>query len=223
LPGLRIDIVADIVCPWSFIGVRRLQRALIAENRDDEREYQIFWRPYLLNPDVGPEGVADLDVLSRTIGPESRVKRLQETLKRAAHDVGIDFCFDDMTFLPFAVPAHRLIRQFDGTSRVLDVADRLFSLYFEQGNDISNVDILCDAVADFGVGKADVEDAVRISIRDRESVVLDDSETHRLGINGVPSFIFAGEHVISGAHDQAVLGRMLDVASVVSEGPLSPI
>lgn len=223
MSSLRIDIVADIVCPWSFIGVRRLRRALGAEGRSGHLDHQVYWRPYLLNPDIGPAGADQVDILARTIGPESRIKRFQDTVRRAGAEVGIEFRFDQLGFTPFAVPAHRLIRRFDGGSRVLEAADILFSAYFEEGCNISDLDVLFDCLSPLGYERRDIEAAIRDASLGHDSVVLDDADTQRLGINGVPSFIFAGRHVISGAHDQAVLARMLDVATVVTDDPLSPI
>lgn len=220
---MRIDIVADIVCPWSFIGVRRLASALRDDSREAQDAYQIYWRPYLLNPDVGPEGADQPDILARTIGPQSRVKRFQDTVQRAGDDVGIGFRFDLLTFVPFALPAHRLICRFNGHAQLLAVADCLYSLHFEQGADISSVSVLAPSLAEFGVSGSEAAEAVKLAASGFDGLIMDDGETQRLGINGVPSFIFGGEHVISGAHDQTVLGRMLDIASVVEDRPLSPI
>ena len=208
---MRIDVVADIVCPWCYIGVRRLRAALAAR---PHLRAQVHWRPYLLNPEVGPEGMKQAEFLTRAFGTESRVRRFQETVQRAGASVGIDFRFENADFTPFAVPAHRLLGLLDGDVRVLDLADVLFTQYFTQGRDLGRFEVLAATAADFGLAADDVEEAVREAAHDTAAdVAIDDSETHRLGINGVPSFIFDGQHVISGAHDDVVLVRMLDIAA----------
>lgn len=211
---MRIDIVADIICPWSFIGVRRLRQAL--DTRPD-LESRIFWRPYLLNPDIGPDGMDQADFLARAFGPESRVRRFQETVARAGAAVGIEFRFDQANFTPYALPAHRLISRLDGDRRLLDLADDLYTRYFRDGENIADAHVLATAAAPFGLDDIEAITSVDGTGDDIGDVAIDDAETHRLGINGVPSFVFAGRNVISGAHDSSVLTRMLEVAAVHSQ------
>lgn len=226
---MRIDVVADIVCPWCYIGVRRLRAALAERPR---LQPQVFWRPYLLNPDVGPEGMHQAEFLARAFGTESRIRRFKETVQLAGQAVGIDFQFENADFTPFTMPAHRLLGCFDGDPRVLELADALFTAYFSQGRNFGDPDVLKDIARRSGMADEDVDAAIEGSETDRASAVaIDDSETHRLGINGVPSFVFESRHVISGAHDDVVLTRMLDIAAADSgpylggglSAPASPI
>ncbi|MEQ8664490.1 MAG: DsbA family oxidoreductase [Rhodospirillales bacterium] len=206
---MRIDVVADIVCPWCYIGIRRLRAAL--NKRPDVRP-AVHWRPYLLNPDVGPEGMRQAEFLARAFGSESRVRRFQETVQRAGKSVGIEFRFESADFTPFALPAHRLLSLLDGESRVLELADTLFTGYFTHGQNLGDIEVLAEAGKSYGIKRSDVVAAVT-GADSAASITIDDSETHRLGINGVPSFIFAEQHVISGAHDDEVLTHMIDVAA----------
>ncbi len=211
---MRIDIIADIVCPWCFIGIRRLSAALANRRK---ATVDIRWRPFLLAPDIGPEGIGQSLFLARAFGTESRAGQFQASVETAGAAVGIDFRFDIADFTPNALPAHRLIRAFDGGLDTLRLVDSLYSAYFCDGVDIGDPSRLTDIALAQGLEPARVTAAVEDD-SPGEAVAIDEADTSRLGINGVPSFIFAERNIISGAHDDTVLSHMIDVSARLDPG-----
>jgi len=204
---MRIDIIADIVCPWCFIGLRRLSRAL---SRRPHLKPDIRWRPFLLAPDIGPEGIGQSLFLARAFGTESRAGQFQASVEAAGRAVGIEFRFDLADFTPSALPAHRLIQAVEGEADVIAAADAIYDAYFCGGRDIGSPAVLEDLAERQGLTES-ARAALHVDPLGG-SVAIDEAETHRMGINGVPSFIFAERNIISGAHDDGVLAHLLDVS-----------
>lgn len=205
---ITIEIVFDLVCPWCFLGARRLMRMLRAR---PEVLADLQWRPFLLNPDIAPEGVARQDYLVRKFGGEDRARRLHAAIADVGRAEGIHFRFERIRRIPCSLDAHRLVRfaQAHGVAETL--VDQLFEAYFLDGADIGATDVLVDLAAIAGLdGRA--ARAFLLSRAESEAVHADNLRAHRLGINGVPCFVIDGRHAIAGAQEPEVLERLLDVA-----------
>lgn len=207
-----IDIIFDTVCPWCFIGKRRLEQALRSR---PAAHPEIRWRPFLLNPEMPPEGIDRTAYLVRKFGSESRVRQIYGTIADAGQSVEINFAFDRIRHTPNTLNSHRLVR-FAAEHGKADLAvEALFLNYFVNARDIGDVEVL------MAIGRDLELDAGRLggylgSAQDISSIYDENARAHRLGINGVPSYVFPGGMVISGAHEPAVLARMLDVANVAA-------
>ena len=205
---MRIDIVFDTVCPWGYVGKRRLEEALaLRPGRPVTRR----WRPFLLNPQMPPDGMDRNTYLIRKFGSEARIKRVYGAISDAGQSVEISFAFDRIQRTPNSVNSHRLVRFADNEGRADDAVEALFHAYFLQGRNIGDGGALIEIGADLGLDTEALA-AYLNSDQDVTFVYEENLRAHRQGINSVPSYLFDGEMAISGAHDPQVLARMLDVA-----------
>jgi predicted DsbA family dithiol-disulfide isomerase len=194
---MRIDIISDVVCPWCFIGKRRLEKALALR---PEVEPQITWRPFQLNPDMPEDGMPRAEYIASKFGDGNHSRRIHQTIAEAGATVGIDFAFDRIRRSPNTRNAHRLIR-FATRQGVADlVVDRLFRGYFLEGRDIGDLGALAEIAAESGIDRGEVR-AFLASRSEREEIMAEDRNARRLGINAVPCYIFAGQYAVSGAQE----------------------
>lgn len=199
----------DLVCPWCFLGVRRLLRVLAAR---PDLQVELVWRPFLLNPDIAPGGVPRQDWLLRKFGGEDRARRLHHGIAELGRAEGIGFRFDLIRRIPQSVDAHRLLRwAAHEHGQAEAVVDALFCAYFCEGVDIGQPLALLRVATEAGL---DTSGAARLlgSTAEAEWVHLENLRAHRLGINGVPCFIVDGRHAIAGAQEPEVLERLVEVA-----------
>lgn len=209
---INIDIVSDAICPWCFIGKRRLEAALAAAP-DDVRLF-VGWRPFQLNPDMPPEGADRKAYLAAKFGGEERAGRLYEAVREAGASVGIEFRFDAIKRTPNTIDAHRLIG-FAGRAGLQDpVVEGLFRAYFLDGRDIGDRGVLAEIAAAAGLD-AKVLREYFAGIEDVERVKSEDATARRMGVQGVPCFIFNRKYAVSGAQAPDVLLEVM--ARVKSE------
>lgn len=211
-PGARqtIEVVHDFVCPWCYLGVRRLLRALAHRPAD---LFEINWRPFLLNPDIPPAGLSRADYIVRKYGGADRARRLYASVTELGLQDGIAFRFDRMTHIPSSVDAHRLAGWAASLGAGTAIVEALFAAQFTDGADIGDPAILAEIAASVGLDEADAA----AFLRSREGAELVHSENlraHRRGISGVPCFVFGGRFAVSGAQETEVFGRLLDVAAL---------
>jgi predicted DsbA family dithiol-disulfide isomerase len=207
---LGIEIVYDLVCPWCFLGARRLMRTL---RRRPDLLFELTWRPFLLNPDMPRLGMARPDYVVRKFGGEDRARRLYASIADIGRVEGVPFRFEKIRRTPSSVDAHRLVRYASRYGRADEMVEALFSAHFTDGRDIGDHAVL------LGIGQACGLDAVAVrrflaSDAEADSVHADNLRAHRLGINGVPCFVIAGRHAIAGAQEPEVIERLLDVAAI---------
>ncbi|WP_309139574.1 DsbA family oxidoreductase [Siccirubricoccus sp. G192] len=207
---LPIEVVFDLVCPWCFLGIRRLRRML--RGRPDIGA-ELIWRPFLLNPDLAPHGVARQDYIMRKFGGEERARRLHGTIAELGRTEGIDFRFDRIRRVPHSLDAHRLVRWAGRFGAADTMVEAIFHAYFAEGAEIGDAGVLAAIAGQQGL---DAIAARRFlaTVAEVEAVHADNLRAHRLGINGVPCFVVAGRHAIAGAQEPEVLERLLDVALV---------
>ena len=203
-----IEIVFDPACPWCYIGKRRLERAL--RMRPDLRPVLKWW-PFLLNPEMPVEGIDRTTYLVRKYGSETRVGRIYGAISEVGQSVEIDFAFDRIRRAPNTVNAHRLVRFAGAQGRAEAVVEALFFSYFIEARDVGEIAVLMEIGVELGF---DANALRRYLESDEDDALIykENARAHRLGINGVPSFVFGGSSVISGAQEPQVLARMLDVA-----------
>jgi predicted DsbA family dithiol-disulfide isomerase len=209
---LSIEVVLDLVCPWCYLGTRRLMRTL---RRRPDLLFDLTWRPFLLNPDMPRLGMARPDYVVRKFGGEDRARRLYASIAEVGRAEGISFRFDLIRRTPSSVDAHRLVRLASRFGRADATIEALFSAHFTDGHDIGDHGVLMAVAAACGLDPLAVHDYLR-GDEDLEAVQTDNLRAHRLGINGVPCFVVGGKHAIAGAQEPEVIERLLDVAALDS-------
>jgi predicted DsbA family dithiol-disulfide isomerase len=205
---LSIEVVYDLVCPWCYLGMRRLLRTL---RRRPDLLFDITWRPFLLNPDMPSIGMPRADYVVRKFGGEDRARRLYTSISEIARAEGLQFHFDRIRRTPSSVDAHRLVLWAAGSGLETDLVESLFAAHFADGRDIGDPAVLV------AIAKANGLDggAAEIYLRGGTNVDVIHAENlraHRLGINGVPCFVIGGRHAIAGAQEAEVIERLLDIA-----------
>ncbi|CAA7613788.1 DsbA family oxidoreductase [Magnetospirillum sp. SS-4] len=204
---MRIEYVFDTVCPWCYVGKRRLERALA--QRPNAR-ITVQWRPFLLNPDLPADGVDRQVYLDRKFGGPGRVQRVHAAVLAAGQAEGIAFDFDAITRTPNTLASHRLIRLAATVSRESEVVEALYRAYFIHGLDIGDHTVLADIAAGHGMDS----EATRAYLRSDEDVAAvlnDNARAHRLGVNGVPCLIIDGSYALAGAQEPDILLRLIDI------------
>jgi predicted DsbA family dithiol-disulfide isomerase len=210
---MQIDVISDTVCPWCFIGKRRLARAL--EMRPDV-EFDIQWRPYMLDSNVPRSGLDRRSYMKAKFGDGPNVQAMSEALRETGLEEGIAFAFDQIERRPNTLDSHRLIR-WAGAAGVQDAAvERLFAAYFLEGRDIGDAAVLEYLAADIGMDSLQVAellaDDTDLAAVEREAKIAGE-----MGITGVPTFIFANRFVLSGAREPELLVRVIDKALDAAE------
>ena len=203
---MQIDIVSDTVCPWCFIGKRKLERAMAQR---PGIAFDIRWRAYRLDPDVPRGGVDRKAYMRAKFGDSPRSSAMGDAIKAAGESEHIAFAFDRIEKRPDTIDSHRVIRWAATGGHQNDVVERLFKAYFEDGRDIGDPAVLVDVASAAGMDAELVKDLLAKDA-DRELVEQEDALAHRMGISGVPTFIFANKYLISGAHDADKLVRVID-------------
>jgi predicted DsbA family dithiol-disulfide isomerase len=203
-----IDVVSDVVCPWCYIGKRKLEAALgELAAQDPAVEPAVRWHPFQLNPDLPSQGIARSDYLRAKFGGESRAADIYARVKAVGAEVGIAFDFDRIEVQPNTLAAHRLIawaqeRGDPGlTSRLVE---RLFHAYFIDGRAIGEPEVLAQIASESGL-ELDAARAMLASAEGLAAVSAEDREARSVGISGVPFFIFNGSTAVSGAHEPKTL------------------
>ena len=197
---MKIEIVSDVICPWCYIGKRRLEKALgLLKNEIDP---EIHWLPFQLNPDMPREGMARADYRRAKFGSVERGRQLDARVAAEGKGEGIGFAFDRMQRTPNTVAAHRLIALAQKQGAGQQVVDALFKAYFEEAKDIGEEETLKSIAIQFGV-KGWPEQA------DEKEVAALEASMRGFGIQAVPTFIFNRKFGVSGAHPPEALAQAM--------------
>lgn len=197
---LLIEIASDVVCPWCYIGKRRLEKAL--ESLKGEVETRIEWLPFQLNPDMPAGGVARADYRRAKFGSLEKGRALDARVAQEGAGEGIAFAFERMQRTPNTAAAHQLIGLAQAQGEADAVVDALFRAYFEEASDIGDPAILKGIAERHGVtGWPEAKDAPK--------VMAEEERVRDLGISGVPTFIFERKSGVSGAYPPEALAQII--------------
>lgn len=204
MEAITIDVVSDVVCPWCYLGRKRLEQAI--ESIKDELAVSVTFRPYQLNPDMPPEGVDHKKHLAEKLGGTDAVDRAHDMLTGLGHEAGIDFDFAAVKISPNTLDAHRLLRwaMIEGTEVQGRVALALFKAYFEEGRNVGDRTVLLDIAEASGMDRA-VVSALFSAGADVDSVKEEISMAREMGVTGVPCFIIDNKYAVMGAQSADVL------------------
>jgi predicted DsbA family dithiol-disulfide isomerase len=206
---LPIDVVSDVVCPWCFIGKRLLEKAVALK---PEIPVVVRFRPYFLNPWIPREGITREEYLTTKFGSVERYNSGASRVAEAAAAVGLNYARDKIKRQPNTLDCHRLILWADRIGNAARMKQRLMDLYFSEGADLTDREVLVKAAADCGLDPAQVR-AQLASDEDVERVTADAISAKEAGIDGVPCFIFGGLIAVSGAQAPEYLAQMIERAS----------
>jgi predicted DsbA family dithiol-disulfide isomerase len=212
---LPITVYSDVICPWCYVGKRRLETAL--EGPGMPPQVDLAWRPFELNPEMPAEGITRAEYRARKFGAE-RSAELDRNMTAIGRDVGIDFAFDRMQRTPNTRLAHRLIWEAGRQGRQNEIVNRLFRAYFEEALDIGSKEVLTSLAAEAGLEAEGVAGALA-SEESLQVVVELEQQGYRMGIQGVPFFIVLGKYGISGAQPPELWRDALP--KIAAEIPLS--
>ena len=201
---IRIDIVSDVICPWCFIGKRRLERALAAE---PPGSIEVGWRPFQLNPEMPDEGMSRRDYLRAKFGEDDGGDRYKHVIA-AGLEEGIPFAFEKMQRTPNTVRAHRLIRYATRAGTPDALVERLFVAYFVETRDVGDIDVLAAVAGEVGLDAQAVR-AYLLSDEDDALIREEDAFARRMGIHGVPCFVIDRKFMVSGAQPPEIISQVL--------------
>ena len=201
-----LDILSDPICPWCYIGHAHLSRAL---ERAQANPFAVAWHPFMLNPDMPPEGMDRAAYLEAKFGGRERAAQVYGRIEEAARAAGLDVDLAAIRRTPSTLDAHRVIHWAGIEGRQTPVVQRLFAAYFREGRDIGHRATLAEIAGDAGLDRATIArllegDADEAEIRAR------DAHARGRGVGGVPTFVVAQRHVLTGAQPPELWAQVID-------------
>jgi len=212
--ALPVDVVSDVVCPWCFIGKRRLEKAISLR---PEIAVTVRYRPYFLNPWVPRAGISRTEYLTTKFGSVDRYRANAQRIVMAACEEGLAYNLDAIARQPNTLDCHRLIRWSGESGDRARMKQRLMELYFTEGADLSDSEVLVGAASDCGMD-ADRVRARLASDEDVEIVSAEAEQARAAGIDGVPCFILGGIFAVSGAQAPEYLADAIGRAAAERNG-----
>jgi predicted DsbA family dithiol-disulfide isomerase len=211
---LTIDIVSDVVCPWCYVGEKRLEAALA----DEAGPVVVRWRPYQLDPTIPEAGLDRAEYMAKKFGNSGRLQSVHDNLTRLGAELGLPFAFDKIKRSPNTLDAHRLIRWAATAGVQAEVVDRLFKAFFVEGRDVGDRKVLVELSGECGLDAGQVEKALAEGA-DADLVREEIEEAQTMGVSGVPFFIFGGRVGVPGAAEPSVLRQAIAQArAAMAEG-----
>ena len=203
---IRLDIFADPVCPWCYVGKANLDRALEAH---PDHPFAVAWHPFQLNPDMPAEGVDKRQYLAARFGGEDQLDQLHARLAAMASAAGVEMDPDKPSRIPNTLNAHRLIHWAGLEQRQTPVVAALMRAYWRDGRDIGAAEVLADIAAGTGMDRAVVA-RLLASDADRDDIAARDLDARKKGVTAVPTFLIAQHYVVSGAQPPEMWAAVID-------------
>jgi len=202
---IRIDVISDVVCPWCFIGKRRLEKAIALH---PEIPVEVHYHPFFLNEWIPAEGISRNDYLTTKFGSPERYKDIAQRVSAAAAQDGLVYAIDKVNRQPNTTDSHRLIHWAAQDGKAAAMKQRLMELYFSEGADLSDKAVLVKAAADIGLDA----DAIAGKLDSNEDLALVSQQVDAAksaGVQGVPFFIFDNAYAVSGAQPPEQLAAII--------------
>ena len=206
---LPIDMISDVVCPWCFIGKRRLEKAIALK---PAIPVELHFRPYFLNPWIPREGISREEYLTTKFGSPERYRGIAQRVAEAAAAEGLTYEIDGIKRQPNTLDCHRLILWAGQAGHAARMKQRLMDLYFTEGGDLTDPEMLVGAAADSGLDA----DLVRQRLATDEDVARVEREANsakEAGIDGVPCFVLGGLLAVQGAQAPDYLAQAIERAA----------
>ncbi len=193
---ISIDVFSDVVCPWCFIGKRRLENAVALV---PDVPVEIRYQPYFLNDWIPREGISREEYLTKKFGSPQGYEQIARRVSATAREEGLVYDIAKVSRQPNTTDSHRLILWAAQIGKALEMKQRLMDLYFTEGGDLTSKDVLAQAAADVGLDGGEVRKLLDTDT-DVDLVTQSAEQAKAAGIQGVPFFIFGGKYALSGAH-----------------------
>ena len=206
---MKVDIIVDTICPWCYVGKKRFERALALRPQAD---LEVGWRAFQLNPEMPPGGMDRREYIERKFGGSERARRIHNGIARIGKEEGIYFLFSMIKTIPNTLDSHRLVRFAAERDLQTPVVGALFDAYFTKGCDIGDKRELAGIGRRAGLDHGEALEYLE-SGRDLDKIAAEDRLARRLGVNGVPSFIFDRKYAISGVQSPEVFVQIFDLAN----------
>jgi len=216
---IDIDVYSDAICPWCYVGKRRLEKAIAGVG--DKHDLRVHWKPFQLNPTMPREGMARKEYREKKFGSEQVVAELDRRMMAVGKQENIPFALEKIERTPNTFDAHRIIWWADRKGIQNAVVDGLFRAFFTEGRDIGDRAVLADVAAKTGLAGVaeflDGDDGVR-EVREEEA------KARGIGVEAVPFFVIGGRYAVAGAHEpDTFLEAFEELAKTTSRsGPASP-
>lgn len=213
LKPVKIDIVSDVVCPWCYIGKKRIEDALLLAA---DVPVEVNWRPFFLNSWVPREGISRDEYLTAKFGSPEAYKGIAGRVVAAAGEEGLSYHPERVKRQPNTIDCHRLIHWAEKSGKAAAMKQRLMELYFRDGGDLTDAEVLVQAAADVGLDAEDVRRRLATD-EDVELISGQAQEASEKGISGVPTYVFAQKYAVSGAQPAEMLaGAIRQVSAEVN-------
>ena len=204
---IQIDLFSDVICPWCFIGKRRLERAL--KIRSNPR-VDINWRAFQLNPDMPKNGITRKQYIEAKFGGPERAQGIYDNIRRVGETEGLEFRFDKIKRTPNTILAHRLI-SWSKHLKISDlVVERLFKAYFFEGLDIGSMETLIELLEELEINTEAFKSYIKTD-NGLDEVSDETRFAYENGITGVPCFIFDKKYSVSGAQEPEAFFPLFDL------------
>lgn len=210
-----VDIVSDVVCPWCFIGKKRIEKALALI---PDIPVELRFRPYFLNDWIPRDGISREDYLTRKFGGVERYKSIAQRVAAAAAEEGLVYAMDKISRQPNTLDAHRLIHWAAPSGKAPQMKQRLMDLYFTEGGDLTDKAVLTQVAADIGLDREQIAQWLD-SDKDVALITQEAEAAKTAGIEGVPTFIFGNLLATSGAQSAEYLADAIQRAVAERDKP----
>lgn len=193
---LSIDVISDVICPWCYIGKRRMEKAIAEFGKSVE----VHWHPFQLNPTMPKEGISRREYRTKKFGSWERSQELDARVIAVGNEEGINFAFDRTERTPNTVDAHRLIWLADQSDCQDAIAEALFRAYFTEGQDIGNRQTLINVAVEAGLDRLSAETMLN-SDEGMDAIATARAMSQRHRVNSVPFFIINNKITLAGAQE----------------------
>lgn len=214
-PIITVDVVSDVVCPWCYIGKRRLENAIA--QLSDEFTFDVTYHPFELNPELPESGVDQKQYLSKKFGGDLKYDQITGHTAQVAANDGLTFNFKKQSHMPNTRKVHSIIQASKSAGVQIPITEAFFKAYFTDGIDLSNDENLISIAAAQGLEESEVR---RWLIDDslKAQVVYSENEMQKLGIRGVPFYIINNKYGVSGAQaSETFIKAFEDIGSQLQE------
>ena len=203
---MKIEMISDVICPWCFLGKRRLDKALTLV---PEIKVEVIYRPFFLDPSIPPEGLSRADYMHNKFGDRD-LKALHKPLEEAGLKDGVPYHFDKITRTPNTMDAHRLIRWAMQAlpNKQAAMKEALLCAYWRDGKDIGDHNVLAEIATSVGMDGREIK-ILLAQDTDKLAVMEEVEQAYRLGVSGVPTFVFNDKYGVSGAQEAESLAQMM--------------
>tara|TARA_R110002124_G_scaffold67647_6_gene183633 strand:+ start:18994 stop:19650 length:657 start_codon:yes stop_codon:yes gene_type:complete len=202
---VRVEIVSDVMCPWCYIGKKRLD---LASDLLDGIQLDVHWLPFQLDGTLPKKGKPRADYLAEKFGGKERAQIAYSQIEETGAAMDIPFAFDLIEYSSNTLDAHRLIHWAEQEELQNQMAERLFQAYFLEGQNIGDDDVLASLSAEIGMDDDEILDKLHTDLA-KDIVKKQIGEAQKLGISGVPCFILGQKYAVMGAQEPETLAEAI--------------